>query len=63
MAEVAIAGPGPPGPPHLADRDTLTRRVAKLAVTADGAETFGPLSDDVTSYRRDVALLGLTDGQ
>ncbi|MDQ2729165.1 MAG: hypothetical protein M3Y91_15205 [Actinomycetota bacterium] len=37
--------------------------MAELAATPPGARAFERLSDEVTSYRRDVALLGLPDEQ
>lgn len=63
VAEMAMGSPGRAGPFHLADRDTLSRRVAELAATSGGAKVFALLSDEVASYRQDVALLGLSDQQ
>lgn len=63
LAEVVTARPGPAAPSHLADRDAVARRVEQRATTADGAGTFEALSAAVTSYHRDVALLGLSDEQ
>lgn len=63
VAEVAMSSPRRAGPRHLADRDALTRRVAELAGASGGARAFEQLSAEVTSYRRDVALLGLSDEQ
>ena len=62
LAGVAMSSPAA-APSHLADLDRLTRRVADLAATADGGPVFDQLSEDVTSYRRAVALLGLSDEQ
>ncbi len=63
LAEMAVRHPGSAEPTHLADRDTVTRRVAKLAALAGGAGTFEQLSHEVTAYGRNAALIGLSDEQ
>lgn len=61
VADLAVLRPGPPGAAHLADREVVTRRVAELA--GRDREPFERLSAEVTTYRRDVAQLGLSDEQ